>query len=182
MAGFKRPPAVSKGWYRWNTTQVEAGNQTLTHTVAIAEMVVYIREGAILPLQAATIQYSDLIGGLLQVQVYAGADGAFEMVEDDGMTLDYNTGNTKGAGAGGRAAAGAGAGADVAAGGATTTTKTTNWSWDDGKKVLSYSVDGTFTGENDYTAVQAVLFAAGASAPQYAPVQKLALAGGSISF
>ena len=141
-------------------------------------MVVYIREGAILPLQAATIQYSDLIGGLLQVQVYAGADGAFEMVEDDGMTLDYNTGNTKGAGAGGRAAAATA----IAAGGATTTTKTTNWSWDDGKKVLSYSVDGTFTGENDYTSVQAVLFAAGASAPQYAPVQKLALAGGSISF
>lgn len=166
------PPAASKGWYRWNTTHVEAGNQTLAHTVAIAEMVVYVREGAILPLQATAIQYSDLIGGLLQVQVYAGADGIFEMVEDDGMTLDYitdstgSTGSTTGSGA-------------VAAGGGT---KTTHWSWDNEKKVLSYTVDGTFAGNNDYTEVQAVLFEAGASAPQYAPVQKLASAGGSIAF
>lgn len=168
------PPG--KAWYRWNTTASEAGNQTIAHTdVGLADMIVYVREGAILPLQASTIQYSDQAGGMLHVQVYAGADGSFEMVEDDGTTLDYTADDDKSAAAGNEGGvAGHRAGSSA--------TKTTNWTWVDATKTLSYTVLGTFSGPNAYTSVQAVLFEAASAAPQYAAAQPLANTGGSIAF
>ena len=67
-------------WYLWNGTTATPGGQTVQHTVALDEMVFYVRQGSILPLQAAEVQHSDLVGGLLLVHVYGGRDGAFEMV------------------------------------------------------------------------------------------------------
>jgi alpha-glucosidase (family GH31 glycosyl hydrolase) len=42
----------------------------------------YVREGAILALQSAAwdVQHSDQLGGVLEVQVYAGSDGSFDQV------------------------------------------------------------------------------------------------------
>eukprot|EP00038_Savillea_parva_P031160 m.83348 g.83348 ORF g.83348 m.83348 type:complete len:913 (-) comp9532_c0_seq2:3272-6010(-) len=121
-------------WYLLNTTTTTPGNQTITATLGLNEFPVYVRPGAILPLQQAVVQTSAEIGGQLVVHVYAGRSNTITMVEDDGATLDYLTGYTG-------------------------ATKTTVWTWDDSAKTLSWSASGGFSGDaNTYTTVQAVLF------------------------
>jgi hypothetical protein len=81
------------GWYRWNTTVQHAGGQTIEETLGLADMAVFVRPGAVLPLQAdppsGPIQHTADAGGRIEVQVYAGADGIFVMVEDDGISYNY---------------------------------------------------------------------------------------------
>jgi alpha-glucosidase (family GH31 glycosyl hydrolase) len=83
-------PRAGRHWYRWNSTVTEAGGQMINETLGLSEMAVFVREGALLPLHAnASIQHTGEIGGLLELQVYAGRDGHFVMVEDDGISEDY---------------------------------------------------------------------------------------------
>ena len=63
----------------------------------------------------SSIQRSAQAGGTLEVQVYAGRDGEFEMVEDDGISLDYQS-----------------EGQDA--------TRTTTWRWSDTTKTLTWAV------------------------------------------
>jgi alpha-glucosidase (family GH31 glycosyl hydrolase) len=48
------PPGAS--WYLWNTTNTQQGNQTIVQNVTLKDIVVYVRQGAILPMQAAAVQ------------------------------------------------------------------------------------------------------------------------------
>ena len=53
---------------------------------------VYVRPGGIVTL-GPVIQYTaQMPGGPLEVHIYTGIDGSFTLVEDDGETLDYQTG------------------------------------------------------------------------------------------
>jgi alpha-glucosidase len=153
-------------WYRWNTTTSEKGGQTISETLALSEMAVFVAPGAILPLQAnaSAVQYSAQAGGMLEVQVYGGKDGSFVMVEDDGISYDYQTTPDS-------------------------ATRTTTWSWADSTKTLSWSTEGGAAGlksakglPNLYTHVTVVFFTAGAAAPQSAPAQALAASTGKVVF
>ena len=54
----------------------------------VEEVPAFVRLGTVLPLAPKTLSGSRALpGGPLELQVYAGADGRFEMVEDDGHTL-----------------------------------------------------------------------------------------------
>lgn len=133
------PPGT---WYPFNSTSSVQGNQTLTReNVPLTENVVHIRAGAILTLQRDIVQYSDLIGGALEVHVYAGRDGAFTMVEDDGTTMEYLVDTTA-------------------------ATRVTQWTWNDAKRTLTWSVSGGYTsGPNLYATVTPMLFEAGQPEP-----------------
>ena len=75
-------------------------------------------------------------------QVYAGRDGAFTLVEDDGATLDY------------------------AGSGASSATRRTAWGWDDASQLLTWNVTGSFSaGSNLFTSATVTLFVANASSP-----------------
>ena len=155
-------------WFRWNTTAAFAGGQTVRSSqLQLAEMAVFVKAGAILPLQAngSSIQFSAQAGGALELHVYAGADGSFEMVEDDGISLDYRDAAT--------AAAKEGA------------MRTTTWRWSDATKTLTWSVGkggAALRSPNLYTAVLPLLFEEGAAGPQRAAQQPLAASGGKIVF
>mmetsp|Transcript_64596 Transcript_64596/g.200296 ORF Transcript_64596/g.200296 Transcript_64596/m.200296 type:complete len:200 (+) Transcript_64596:2-601(+) len=64
-------------------------------TAADTEVPAFVRAGTVLPL-APVVQYTDALpGGPLEVQVYAGADGSFDLVEDDGESLAYEAGGVR---------------------------------------------------------------------------------------
>mmetsp|Transcript_122749 Transcript_122749/g.381519 ORF Transcript_122749/g.381519 Transcript_122749/m.381519 type:complete len:200 (-) Transcript_122749:110-709(-) len=64
-------------------------------TAADTEVPAFVRAGTVLPL-APVVQYTDALpGGPLEVQVYAGADGSFDLVEDDGLTYGYQAGTVR---------------------------------------------------------------------------------------
>jgi len=78
------------------------------------EIPAFVRPGTVLPL-APVVQYSEALpGGPLEVQVYAGADGSFDLVEDDGESTAYLVGQIR----------------------------TTRLRWDDATQTLSWKVDG----------------------------------------
>lgn len=135
------PPGT---YYTFNSTAAVPGLQTITYNnVPLDQLVLFVRAGAILCLQAGPtpIQYADQMGGAMAVQVYAGRDGAFTLVEDDGASLDYTTG-------------------------APTATRRTAWSWDDASSLLSWVVTGTYAGgPNLFTSASVSLFVANATAP-----------------
>jgi alpha-glucosidase (family GH31 glycosyl hydrolase) len=99
---------------------------------------VYVRAGAVIPLAPSSLQYSEqLPGGPLTVQIYAGKNGRFVMVEDDGHSRAYES---------------------------TDSTRHTTFAWDDSKRLLSWTVQGFFTDSHIFTQLSAVLFVAGGPA------------------
>ena len=131
-------------WYPFNsTTGCVVGGKTLTKTLALDEIVMYVRPGTVLTMQRDVVQFSDAIGGVLAVHVYAGADGTFDLVEDDGETLDY-----------------------AAVGGEAHATRTTTFTWRDASRTLSWSRAGAFAGDaRSFVAIDAVLLEAGRPYP-----------------
>lgn len=94
------------------------------------------------------------MGGQLEVHVYAGRDSSFDLVEDDGETLDY-------------AVAG--------------TTRTTHWTYVQATRSLTWSAAGSYAGgSQSYTTVQVVYFESG-KAVQRLPPKPLG-GSGSVSF
>jgi alpha-glucosidase len=65
-------PAASS-WYRWNTTVAMKGGRTIKEVLKLSDMSVFVRAGAIFPLQTSTakgpIQRSAEAGGVLELQV-----------------------------------------------------------------------------------------------------------------
>ena len=155
-------------WFRWNSTASLDGGQTVRQTLALEEVALYVRGGAILPLHGGgDVQHAAELGGTLEVQVYSGSDGEFILSEDDGTSLNY-----QGDGQGG-----------VQGGGAAV--RTTTWRWDDAARTLSWSVAGGAELDRDtptlYSEVVVALFAAGAAAPVRALARALA-EGGKVVF
>ena len=82
----------------------------MRETLALEQMALYVRGGAILPLHGGgDVQRAAEQGGALEVQVYSGADGEFVLSEDDGTSLDYQS-DSQGGGAGAYVSARDGAG------------------------------------------------------------------------
>eukprot|EP00045_Choanoeca_perplexa_P013099 m.146330 g.146330 ORF g.146330 m.146330 type:complete len:730 (-) comp16236_c1_seq1:702-2891(-) len=120
-------------WFVFNSTRTVAGGQLVLRTVDITEFPVYVRPGAIIPTSDKVIQYAEQLGGTLNVQVYAGRDNKFDLVEDDGCSLDYLRQRTK----------------------------TTTLTWNDATTTLSWNStigDGYTGSPQDFTTLKASLF------------------------
>ncbi len=143
-------PVGSGTWYQYATTLThEAGTTEQLTNVGLDYIPIYARAGAVLPL-GPVVQYTDALpGGPLQVQVYAGADGSFTLVEDDGLTSGYTSGNVR----------------------------KTSFSWDDASSTLSWTVAGTFSGPNVFTSVAATLYSAAAGKSFPVPAKAIGRSG-----
>jgi alpha-D-xyloside xylohydrolase len=80
------------GWYDfWTGTTVAAG-KTIDAPAAYDSMPVNVRAGSIVP-TGPEISYTDeKPADPITLWVYAGADGAFTLYEDDGLTYGYEKG------------------------------------------------------------------------------------------
>jgi alpha-glucosidase (family GH31 glycosyl hydrolase) len=138
-------------WYHWNTTVDLEGGQVVRATLALDEMAIFVRAGSIFPLNAnRSIQYSAQTGGLLELQIYGGADTSFEMVEDDGISYAYRRSALVG-------------------------TRTTFWNWDDSSRTLTWVAKGA--AKQTYTHVTAILFSSEAKESQSSTTYTLDVRG-----
>lgn len=79
-------------WYDFHTGERHAGGQELTAAAPLARMPLYVRAGSIVPV-GPDIQYSsEKPGAPITLFVYTGADGSFELYEDDGLSYGYERG------------------------------------------------------------------------------------------
>lgn len=81
------------GWIDYWTHQTYKGGQTIQAAAPITKIPLFIRAGSLIPVDTAAVQFSDHQTAVqLRIKVYQGADGKFELYEDDGVTLGYTRG------------------------------------------------------------------------------------------
>jgi alpha-glucosidase (family GH31 glycosyl hydrolase) len=76
-------------WYDWWTGERADGGRTITRPVDLATMPIYVRAGAIIPLDPVRQYAMQPIDEPTTVRVYPGADGAFTLYDDDGSSQEY---------------------------------------------------------------------------------------------
>ena len=76
-------------WYDWWTGEKVAGGRSLERAVDLKTMPLYVRAGAILPLDPVRQYTEEPVDAPTELRVYRGADGSYTLYEDDGHTLDY---------------------------------------------------------------------------------------------
>ncbi len=78
-------------WIDFWTGKSESGGQSVHAEAPLDVIPLYLRAGSILPL-GAPIENASQSSDPLEIRVYEGADGAFELYEDEGDTYDYEKG------------------------------------------------------------------------------------------
>ncbi|MGD2135282.1 MAG: glycoside hydrolase family 31 protein, partial [Gemmatimonadales bacterium] len=79
-------------WYDFHAGRVYDGGQTVTADARLSRMPLFVRAGSIVPIGPA-VEYSDQdLDGPITLFIYTGADGAFDLYEDDGETYAYQDG------------------------------------------------------------------------------------------
>jgi alpha-glucosidase (family GH31 glycosyl hydrolase) len=79
-------------WYDFWTNERVNGGRELERAVDLETMPLYLRAGAIVPMGSVKQYTAEKTDDPLSVVVYPGADGAFDLFEDDGRSFDYQHG------------------------------------------------------------------------------------------
>jgi alpha-glucosidase (family GH31 glycosyl hydrolase) len=79
-------------WYDFWTNEKHTGKRELTRKVDLATMPLYVRAGAILPLDPVRQYTGETTQEPTTIRIYPGRDGSFRLYEDDGASLDYTKG------------------------------------------------------------------------------------------
>ena len=82
------------GWYDFYTNEYYTGGQTITADAPYDKIPVYVREGAIIPFGPAMEWSDEKPADLINLYVYAGQDGAFQLYEDEGTNYNYEQGKS----------------------------------------------------------------------------------------
>jgi alpha-D-xyloside xylohydrolase len=85
-------PNATGGWYNFWTGKALTGAQTVQAAAGFDSIPVHVRAGSIVPI-GPDLQYTaEKPANTITLYVYAGADGAFTLYEDQGLTYDYQQG------------------------------------------------------------------------------------------
>jgi len=76
-------------WYDWWTGLPQPGGQWVTRDVDLSIMPIYVRAGAILPVDPIRQYTAQPTTEPTTLRIYPGADGDFTLYDDDGISLDY---------------------------------------------------------------------------------------------
>jgi alpha-glucosidase/alpha-D-xyloside xylohydrolase len=76
-------------WYDWWTNERLSGARWIDRSVDLATMPLYVRAGAVIPLDPVRQYTAQPVTEPTRLKVYPGADGSFVLYDDDGTSLDY---------------------------------------------------------------------------------------------
>ncbi len=80
-------------WYDFWTAEKHPSHEHISLHPALAEMPIYVRAGAIIPMQPVVQDTNERPDGPLQLRVYAGDDCRGTLYEDDGISFAYKKGD-----------------------------------------------------------------------------------------
>ena len=80
------------GWYDLYTGKHFNGGQTITADAPYEKIPVYIKEGAIIPFGPKMEWSDEKPADVINLYVYAGKDGKFQLYEDEGTNYNYEKG------------------------------------------------------------------------------------------
>ena len=81
-------------WYNYWTSEKIKGGQRITVKAPIDTLPLFVRAGSILPL-GEPIESTNQHQNIARLRVYSGADGDFDLYQDDGRTYDYEQGKSE---------------------------------------------------------------------------------------
>jgi alpha-D-xyloside xylohydrolase len=89
-----RPVYLPSGteWYDFHTGAVAKGGITLAAAAPLARMPLYVRAGSIVPVGPDIQHTAEKPGAPITLLVFTGADGSFDLYEDDGVSYGYEKG------------------------------------------------------------------------------------------
>jgi alpha-glucosidase/alpha-D-xyloside xylohydrolase len=76
-------------WYDWWTGTRTTGGRSITRDVDLATMPIYVRAGALIPVDPIRQYTSEPVTGPTTLRVYRGANGTSTLYEDDGISQEY---------------------------------------------------------------------------------------------
>ncbi len=82
----------SGDWYDWWTKARLGGGRTVNRAVDLATMPIYARAGAIVPVDPIRQYADEPVSGPTSLHVFPGANGAFTLYDDDGISQAYLAG------------------------------------------------------------------------------------------
>ncbi|KAA5546004.1 glycoside hydrolase family 31 protein [Roseiconus nitratireducens] len=82
-------------WYDWWNGEQNRGGQVVHRPIDLATMPIYVRAGAVLPIDPQRQYTDEAVDAPLPLRVYPGADGEFTLYEDDGTSMAYRDGQSK---------------------------------------------------------------------------------------
>ena len=80
------------GWYNLYTNEYIEGGQSLVVDAPYEQIPVFVREGAIIPFGPEMEWSDEKPAELINLYVYAGKDGCFQLYEDEGVNYNYEKG------------------------------------------------------------------------------------------
>lgn len=80
-------------WFHWDADQPFSGGQSVVVPASIAQLPLFSRAGAIIPMGPSMRSANAFKPTWLDLHVWPGADGAFTLYEDDGLTTNYLSGD-----------------------------------------------------------------------------------------
>ena len=80
------------GWYNLYTNEFIEGGQTLVVDAPYEQIPVFVREGAIIPFGPEMEWSDEKPAELINLYVYAGKNGSFQLYEDEGTNYNYEKG------------------------------------------------------------------------------------------
>jgi alpha-D-xyloside xylohydrolase len=85
---------AGEAWYNYWTNERQEGGQTIQVSTPVDTIPLFVRAGSIIPL-GSEIESTHDEQSIAHVKVYAGADGQFELYNDDGLTYAYENGDSR---------------------------------------------------------------------------------------
>ena len=82
----------SGDWYDWWTNEKAAGGRTVTRQVDLGIMPLYVRAGAIVPVDPVRQYTAQPITEPTTLKIFGGADGEYTLYADDGISQEYVAG------------------------------------------------------------------------------------------
>jgi alpha-glucosidase (family GH31 glycosyl hydrolase) len=76
-------------WYDWWSNAKSTGGTTVTRSIDLTTMPIYVRAGAIIPVDPVRQYTSERTDDPTTLRIYRGADGGYTLYEDDGITQEY---------------------------------------------------------------------------------------------
>jgi alpha-glucosidase (family GH31 glycosyl hydrolase) len=76
-------------WYDWWTNARESGGRSVTRAVDLATMPIYVRAGAIIPVDPVRQYTSQPVSEPTTLKIYRGANGDYTLYDDDGISQEY---------------------------------------------------------------------------------------------
>ncbi len=80
------------GWYNLYTGEYTQGGQRLVVDAPYEQIPVFVREGAIIPFGPEMEWSDEKPAELINLYIYAGQDGSFQLYEDEGTNYNYEKG------------------------------------------------------------------------------------------